>query len=379
MAGQTMSAESLLAQRVSSPDHLMRFLWRCGHDTLAAPALLALEETARQFDESDWLALCAMANRERMGPLVFWHLASANLLTSLPPEAVSDLKRQYCVSLVRNRVLWSELQTILQAFAARGCDATPLKGVSLARRAYSEPALRPTGDTDLLISASAAETCHEALLSLGYAPQPGSERLTGRHAIRFQELIYTKAGKPAVELHTTLARAPSYRNSLPLAAVWNRAQEVSVDGQTLRRLHPHDEAMYLCLHMAAQHQFDCLIWLVDIAQILGAVPSAWDWDAFAREVIARRVATPVAVTLERAQAHLGVQAPAVIMRQLRAAARGGRERSAWRLAQAEFAHPRRAGLHFLGLPTVPQRLAFAREMTAVGLRRIALALRRDRL
>jgi hypothetical protein len=356
----------------------MRFLWRCGHDTLAAPALLALEETARQFDEADWLALCAMASRERMGPLVFWHLARDNLLTSLPPQAASDLKRQYCVSLVRNRVLWSELAPILQAFSARGCDATPLKGVSLARRVYSEPALRPAGDMDLLISPSAAEACNEALLNLGYTPQPGSERLTGRHTIRFQELIFTKAGKPLVELHTTLARAPSYRNSLPLAAVWSRAQEVTVGGQTLRCLHPHDEVMYLCLHMAAQHQFDCLIWLVDIAQIVGAVPSAWDWDAFAREVIARGVATPVAVTLERAQAQLGVRAPAHITRQLRAATRSGRERSAWRLAQTAFAHPRRAGLHLLGLPTVPQRLAFAREMTAVGLRRIALALRRDR-
>jgi hypothetical protein len=365
MAGERPTAVAAVAG-----DLVADFLRRSWRDTLHVSEDAELRATAATYTEVDWRMLAEVARREGMAPLVFQHLASAGLLGAPPPTVVSDLKRDYAVSLVGNRVLWRELRALMQAFAALGCDAVPLKGVSLAIRAYSTPALRPAGDTDLLVPPSAVMRCAEALASLGYAPRAGSERLTGSHAMRFQELVFTRARKPLVELHTTLTRAASYRRSLPLSEVWSRTQHFTVDGITLRRLHPYDEVLYLCLHLAAQHNFDRLIWLVDITQLLSRLPNTWDWDEFARQVVARGAATPVTLTFEQAQARLGAAIPADILRSLRLATQSGHERSAWRLARAPFSDPRQAGLHLLSLATFSQRIAFAREMASTVLRRL---------
>jgi hypothetical protein len=365
-----MSAENAAARAASTADLVEDVLRRCGRDPLSASEVAELRAVASAYTEADWRPLYETARREGMAPLVFQHLATAGLLGAPPAAVVSDLKRDYAVSLIGNRVLWRELRAVVQAFAAQGCDAVPLKGVSLAVRAYSASALRPAGDTDLLILPRAVKSCAEALASLGYAPRAGSERLTGSHAMRFQELIFTKAGKPPVELHTTLARAASYRRSLPLCDVWSRTQVFTAEGIALRRLHPYDEALYLCLHLAAQHDFDRLLWLVDMAQLLAKLPSAWNWDEFAREVVARRAATPVALTLQRAQAQLGAEIPPEILARLRLATQSACERAAWRLAHMALSDPRRASLHLLGLPTLPQRFAFGREMVSVGLRKL---------
>jgi len=368
-----MAGERAMAVAASTADLVEGVLRRCGRDTLSASEVAELRAVASVYTEADWRPLYETARREGMAPLVFQHLATAGLLGAPPPAMVSDLKRDYAVSLIGNRVLWRELRAVVQAFAAQGCDAVPLKGVSLAVRAYSASALRPAGDTDLLILPSAMKSCTEALASLGYAPSAGSERLTGSHAVRFQELIFTKAGKPPVELHTTLTRAGSYRRSLPLSDVWSRTQLFTTEGTALRHLHPYDEALYLCLHLAAQHDFDRLIWLVDIAQLLTTLPHTWDWDEFARLVVTRGAATPVMITFEQARARLGMEIPAEVLRRLRLATHSRHERAAWRLSHAAFSNPRRASLHLLSLATFPQRLAFAREMAATGLRRLVRA------
>jgi hypothetical protein len=354
-------------------DLVADFLRRCGRDTPSASEDAELRVAAAAYHDEDWRIVSEAARREGMGPLAFRHLATAGLLGAAPSKVVGDLKRDYAVSLIGNRVLWRELRAVTQAFAALGCDAVPLKGVSLAIRAYSASALRPAGDTDLLILPSAVERCAEALAGLGYAPSAGSERLTASHALRFQELIFTRPGKPPVELHTTLTRAASYRRSLPLSDIWSRTQTFTAEGTSLRRLHPYDEVVYLCLHLAAQHNFDRLVWLVDIAQLLTTLPSSWDWDEFERRVVMRGAATPVVVTFEHAQARLGVEIPAEVMRRLRRAMQSRHERAAWWLSHAAFSDPRRASLHLLSLATFPQRVAFAREMAAAGLRRLVSA------
>ncbi len=94
--------------------------------------------------------------------------------------------------------------------------------------------------------------------------------MTSRDALHFQVMVFNKTGKPPVEAHTALARAPSYRRCLPVHDVLRRSQPVMVAGVTMLRPHPYDEMLHLCLHLTAQHNFDRLIWLVDIAQLLAS-------------------------------------------------------------------------------------------------------------
>jgi hypothetical protein len=105
------------------------------------------------------------------------------------------------------------------------------------------------------------------------------------------------------------------------------------------------------------------------------LPREWNWDEFAREVVARRAATPVALTLERAQAELGADIPPEVLVSLHLASQNVREQAAWRLAHVAFSDPRRATLHLLSLMTLPQRAGFAREMVAVGMKKLLGAAR----
>ncbi len=306
---------------------------------------------------------------------MFKHVAQARLLAALPEAVKEELRSAYGWALVVNRTLQIELGKALADLAARRVEVIPLKGVVLAARYYPELALRPASDIDLLVRPGDVALCTQALAVLGYAARGGSENLQGRHALHFLELQYTKSNGAIIELHTTLARAPSYRKSLSLPAVWARSQVRSVHGQDIRCLDVQDELRYLCLHYAAQHHAERLFWLVDVAQILDASRSAWNWDAFVQGTVASGLATPVAVTLADAAGKLGLSVPPGALDRLHAATATARERTAWQLAHAEFASVGRVSRHLLALPGPRAKLAFLREMLEAGTRMVIGKLR----
>jgi hypothetical protein len=65
-----------------------------------------------------------------------------------------------------------ELQDTLGTFAREGIPVVALKGVVLAVLVYSEPALRPMQDVDLLVRSGDLEAADAALRGLGYASHP---------------------------------------------------------------------------------------------------------------------------------------------------------------------------------------------------------------
>lgn len=360
-------------------DTAERFLRLCGHGTAAASHLLALKAAGERLTHAEWERVADLALPHRIGPLVFHHTAHAGLLAVMPESTREALKAAYCSSLVVSRTLHIALGKILAAFADWGIETIPLKGVVLAERYYPALALRPASDIDLLVRPGDVPAAMRTLAALGYLPRPGSESLTGKHALRFLEFQLSQPNGPSIELHTTLARIPSYRRSLPLTKMWGRSHVEQVGEQRVRCLAPQDELRYLCLHYAAQHRDTRLFWLVDIVQIVNALPRAWSWNAFVMETTRCGLAMPVAQTLQKATYTLGLDLPHDVLTRLWSAAIIAKERTAWKLASAEFAAPARVSRHLLALPGLRAKLAFAREIidhiTRVVILRMHNALR----
>jgi len=363
-------------------DNTERFLWRCGHGTLTAPQLLALKAAGELLTPAEWEQVALLAHPHRMGSLVFKHASQAELLTVMLEAVRDSLKVAYCSAIVVNRTLQIELATILAAFAARQIEAVPLKGVMLAARYYPELALRPSSDIDLLLMPDQVTASAQALATLGYRPHAGSESQTGKHALRFLELQFTKPQGPTIELHTTLTRAPSYRKSLPLPAVWSRTHLHQVGDRMVRCLAVRDELHYLCLHYAVHRRDPRWFWLVDIVQLVDALPATWSWSEFVCETLACGLATPVATALQDTTDRFGSGVPPYVLDALWTESTSAKERAAWKQAHASFSSPGRVSGHLLMLHGARAKLEFAREIVRVGslsmLRRVRRARRARR-
>jgi hypothetical protein len=332
-------------------------LWQCCARQLAQPDLARLHDLGARLSLTDWQILRERARVEGLDALLFAHADEAGLLPIIPADVLEALMAAYRTNWIWNRRLRGEQRRVVSAILARGIDVVVVKGVTLAERYYGEIALRPVGDIDLLVRPEDAEECGHILTGIGYTAYPGREKPLQWHALVNRALAFHNADY-TIDVHWALASLPPYVASFPRAELWGCVEDRAPDGQSAKCLSTADELRFLCYHYAAQHREQRLIWLVDIAEILRALPPMWSWQQFVADTIARRLATPVAVALDRVQHILDVKIPANVLSELTAAADHPRERKAWRAAQAS-----RSGLwamcaHIRVQDGIVRRLAF---------------------
>jgi hypothetical protein len=159
-----------------------------------------------------------------------------------------------------------------RALAGAGLAAVALKGPLLAERLYPEPAMRATGDVDLLVAEQDLETATRVLAGLGYvtAEGPGEERF--RHEHHHVHLGHPRSIPLELHFHAYRGFGRTLRSE-PLIA---RRRDASRDGLPLRAigvLEPADELAYLAVHAAA-HRFVRLGWLYDVALLLPTMTAA---------------------------------------------------------------------------------------------------------
>jgi hypothetical protein len=300
-----------------------------------------------------------------MSPLLFFHLAQAGLLGAVPASTLDMLRNTCQAILVANLRLRKTQEQVLRELAARDISAMALKGVCLADRLYGQISLRPVGDIDLCAERHSVAATDGALVQLGFRRLRGKSRLWNVNALLNADLSYLAPSGVKLELHWELTHQPSYRFGLAPRAMFQNASAEWVNGKRLLVLSPADELRFLCVHCAADHRaarFGIrMIWLVDIATFVSALPVDWDWTAFAHETARLRLATPVLVALEACQEYLEMGAPGEALDLLCEAAAMPHERQAWQTAHATATSDTDSMLaHFSALPGPIERLALAR-------------------
>ena len=224
-----------------------------------------------------WNLLLDLADRHGAQPLLCQALVGIEDV--VPPAEMSALKKRYQINLHKALFLSRELIRIVERLSALSIEVMPYKGVALAEMAYGDIALRHAGDIDLLICPQDFPRIRDAVRELGYTPHlslsPPEERAYLKSGY---ECAFDGAAGPNL-LEVQWAIQPSfYAVDFDMHALFQRAVTVTVAGHPMKTPSSEDLLLVLSAH-AAKHVWGRLVWLCDIARIMGLPTLDWTWIA----------------------------------------------------------------------------------------------------
>lgn len=265
-------------------------------------------------DTLDWGYVQRAADRQGVTALLYQWL-QRHPHVAVAPAVMADLHDAYWRGHFRNRLLFEELRRVACAAADAGIAIMPLKGAVLAPRFYGVAALRPLSDLDLLVQPADVARFGDLLRSMGYTetdPSPSYVDdewldLDSRDYCWFASLegVDSFIEYRVAPLELAVARLTdldrTYTDALRRHAreVWSRATP-SNDGSLLQSA--EDLLLHVTTHLAAKHLDFRLIWLHDLALIVGR--RDLDWTYIAAQAARLRMAAPIAAALEAARDHL---------------------------------------------------------------------------
>ena len=253
-----------------------------------------------------WQTLLDSADQH--GVTFLLHQALSELGESLPAHDMHRLQQRYRTNVHRTMFFARELIRIFDCLDPLGVDVMPYKGVILAETIYGSMAVRQSGDIDLFIRARDFSRIREAIQGLGYtshlalSPREEHAYLRSGYECNFD----SPDGRNLLELQWAL-QPRFYAVDMDMEGLFQRSVPVTVAGRNMRTLSPEDSIVVLSLH-AAKHAWGRLIWLCDIARLLGQPNLNWNW--ITQQASAMGIVRILNVTVLLANQLLGAPIPA---------------------------------------------------------------------
>lgn len=261
----------------------------------------------------------------------------------------------------------AELTRVLTALTTAGIGPLILKGTALAYSHYPNPAMRPRGDTDLLVPPDATATVARVFYDLGYG---GQHDAGGTHASHQSTWSRTDQwGKDHhFDVHWRISNSAILAKALGYEELAPRARALLALGPHARALAAVDALLFACMHRAGHAGVpyrsgddvlvggDRLIWLYDIHLLLTAMSTA-ELHEFASLAAEKRLRTICLDALRKTRACFGTPTPQDVLDALEP--RGATEPS------ARFVTGGRGQQmlgDFLAIVGWPARLQFLREI-----------------
>lgn len=230
----------------------------------------------------DWHALTVAALAHGTAPFLCHHLL-ATVQEALPEDwAAAAVMHRDAARAAHGKAV-TELLALLAALDRAGIPALTFKGPALAAQAYGDAAapLRPSRDLDLLIRVRDLERCAAVLAGLGYRSPAADLRppLLAAHRAQSGQDIFLAEGDAALPVEPHWEFAPrSFGTRLDPDGLWPRAVSVDLAGQgAARTLAPEDAMLVAGLH-GTKEQWARLVWVADVAALLGRHGGTFDWD-----------------------------------------------------------------------------------------------------
>lgn len=215
-----------------------------------------------------WDKIIIRSNIDGIMPFLYIHLKDQT--DYVPAHIMKKLKRNYEQTFTMNLVFMrflEELDGILSEL--KGPDIMVIKGASLLGVIYDDIGLRPMEDIDILVQRKDMEEVGNILKDLGFSKDP----------------VYPttyKRGPISVDLHTDILSSHRIESRQFLAetnndALWKRSVLLFDKGSHVFRPSIEDTIIILSFHIL-KHNFERLIWLVDIAEILRKQALYFKWE-----------------------------------------------------------------------------------------------------
>jgi len=273
--------------------------------------------------QADWDDLAVRAIVLGLAPQFRTRLSNWGL--DIGAHAWEKLSAVYQAQARRSEAIVAQLGEALAACAECGLRPIALKGVHLAALVYSDPALRPMNDIDLLFTPEELPAAEAMLESLSYRGKHKSAELgpgVTKHTSTFRRVgpeaatpnPYLSAGaERTIEPHTSLEESWFGLKVDVTPGVRDRAIEVTLSGQPCRVLAREDLLLHVCVHFCF-HLIMGAPSMVQLADLL-AVTSAGgvDWPVFAGRAVSRRAAPYALAALTLARKLLDAPVPNAAM------------------------------------------------------------------
>ena len=300
--------------RLSAED---RLLLACSRVNLDPPNRELIMELLGA--DVNWGQLLTKATRHGVPTLVYHHLRSLGASGAVPGQAWDTLERAYRAAQLLAMRQRYEVGRLLDALGVANVRVIVLKGLALVETIYPDPALRPSGDIDLLVCLADIDDVEATLRRLGYLP---GEEFQPREWYRpgvFHHLCpYRLPGREVqVDAHWGLL-PPRVGVSADVEGLWARATMSSIAGRPVWVLAPADLVLHLSLHVTAQHRLQTgLRHLVDVAEACRHYGAQLEWGAVVARAASWRARRYAYLSLRLARDLLGAPVSDEVLEQLR--------------------------------------------------------------
>ena len=238
--------------------------------------VLALIGTARAvpgadlaaLDDADWAAIDAMAAQHRLQPWLHDRLRRAGADWPVPGAIAANWKNAYRAAALTALTAQAALIRLSAAFAEAEVPMVALKGARLAFFAYSEAALRPMRDVDLLVAPELLSAALDAMAQAGCTIPADRDSAIARALDGDKHLdpVALPACDRFVELHHRITE-PGLPG-LPTEAILAEARADTLGGVQLHFPSAEHMLAHLVLHAVYNHRFDCgPVAIIDIAML----------------------------------------------------------------------------------------------------------------
>ena len=190
--------------------------------------------------------------------LLGYYFSKDNLSLSL------EFQNQYQKQWIHNQVLLTILEEISTILSEKKLDATLLKGADLIQNLYQDLGARFLSDVDILINENDVAVWIKLLEELGFQFRSKLHFYGDRFKIECSK--YIGALEINFELHTKLLFHHKCEK-------WTL---VNSELPGFKKISSMDNFIYLCGHLAHQHTFSKLYWLIDIKKLLNQDAHSWN-------------------------------------------------------------------------------------------------------
>lgn len=265
----------------------------------------------------DWDQTLYAILKHRIVGLTYYYLSKNNSPNYPPPEFQQKIRLLHYTNSRQMVKRYQSVREIISRLQQHHIDFMVVKGPVLGQMIYPTPAIRYFRDMDIIIRPSDRVAVGKALEevgyrveedAIGYLPQLTPGVLALRHTQYFDR---RQPDVLPIEVHWNnfLVDDLVLRN---MGAIWDRAQEVTVEGMTIKAPSREDHLMHLCAH-AHSHRFVNLFWLSDLLVMIRDHSEGFDWDLFTRTVVEEEIETPVYYSFKLVNALFGQEVPAEVM------------------------------------------------------------------
>lgn len=245
-------------------------------------ALLGQEESVswHALSSSDWMEFAFTAQAERVAPLLYHGFRQRGWPAYVPDSVRQLLAKEFYNAVANSTRMFAELERVLSKLEESGIATILLKGAALAVTVYSDLALRPMADIDLLIPLSNLRKAVDTVEAMAYEPENPPMR-RGLEQLFFYEINFRGGERCLVhlELHWDLVGGAGSRYRPNMNWFWEQTRRIRLGSASALILSPTAHFLHAAVHVSLKHGGDDmrLLWLFDLHLMITSCQDL-DWS-----------------------------------------------------------------------------------------------------